>query len=164
MTKEAIHFAFQGEDLEIDHIPLDEIERINATASKESDLGAELNGKEPHATDHAIHITTEQGGHNSGRAYYVRADSKGSLDRLIQCVQSLACEAKKRRDNRGIFQRAQLRVRRVYESAPSRALILLLIALVKPVSSGTPCSVLVVPRGVCSLSVVTGANLASYCR
>jgi hypothetical protein len=130
LTKEAAHFAFQGEDLEVDHIPLAEIVMINAT--KDSDLGAELKDKglESTDTDHTIHITTEPGGHNSGRSYYFRVDSKTSLERLLQSVRSLAREAKKRQDNHNIFQRTQLRVRRVYESAPSRALILLLIALV----------------------------------
>ncbi len=132
MTKESVHFAFQGEDLEIDYIPLAEILMINAT--KDSDLGAELNDKSPESADveHTIHITTEPGGHNSGRSYYLRTDTKGSLDHLVQKVRSLAREAKKRRDNHNIFQRTQRRVRRVYESAPARAFIILLIAMVRP--------------------------------
>ena len=130
LTKEALHFAFQREDAEIDHIPLAEIVVINAT--KESELGAELNDKSLQGVEaeHTIQITTEPGGHNSGRSYYLRADSKESLETLVESVRRLAREVKKRRDNKSIFQRIQRMVRRVYESTPSRALIIFLIAMV----------------------------------
>ena len=138
VTKEAVHFAFQREDTEIDHIPLAEIVVINATM--DSDLGAELNDKglQDAEAEHTIHITTETGGHNSGRSYYLRADSTEKIDSLVQSVRRLAREAKKRRDNHNIFQRTQCRVRRVYESTPSRAIIIVLIAMVTQATQNSP--------------------------
>ncbi len=137
MTKDAIHFAFKGGRVEIDRIPLAEITTI--TTVVDSNIGAELNENESlrPEEEHVIQIATEQGGYNSGRAYYLRTDSKNTLDKFIGNMRRCVRVARKQRDNLNIFQRVQLKVRRVYESAPSQGLIIFLIALVNP-RSRTP--------------------------
>ena len=132
MTKDAVHFAFKGACVEIDRIPLAEITAI--TTVVDSNIGAELNenGLFKPDGDHTIHVATEQGGFNSGRAYYFRTDSKGALDDFVENMRRCVRVARKHRDNHNILQRTQLRLRRVYESKPSKGFIILLIALVPP--------------------------------
>ncbi len=135
MTKDAIHFAFKGEDVEIDRIPLAEITMINVMI--DSDIGTELNNctvLSAHG-EHRIQISTELGGYNSGRAYYILTNSKLKLDEILRDMRKGVLDATKRRDNHTPFQRIQLKVRRIYESAPSQALIILLIALVTRATS-----------------------------
>jgi hypothetical protein len=132
ITKDAIHFAFKGNDNEIDYIPLAEIVLINA--AKASDIGSELNNKDVQHMEgeHTIQLSTEPDGHNSGRLYYFRLFSKQNIDVLTRDMKKYARDARKRRDNHNIFQRFQLKVRRVYESTPAKAFIILLITLVTP--------------------------------
>ncbi len=130
ITKDAMHFAFKGDDNEIDNIPLSEITMINA--AKESEIGAGLSDKSGQhmEEEHTIHLSTEPGGHNSGRAYYFRLCSKPKLDAVTGDLKKYARDARKRRDNHNIFQRFQLKVRMVYESTPAKAMVIFLIALV----------------------------------
>ena len=132
LTKTAIHFAFQDEELEIDHIPLAEIVLIDLI--KDSDVGVGIGGEsEQTVGDGVIHIATEQGGHNSGRGYYLQTETT-VMENLISTIRVLSREARKNRDNHNIFQRAQIKVRRVYEARPSQALICLFIGMVIQIS------------------------------
>ncbi len=137
MTKEAIHFAFKGEDEEIDRIPLAEITLINVMI--DLDIGAELNDPTVLSAhgEHRIQVSTEPGGYNSGRAYYILTNSELRLDEILRDMRKGVREARKRRDNRTLFQRIQLHTRKIYESSASQALIILLIALVNPRHSYT---------------------------
>ena len=129
LTKTAIHFAFQGEELEIDKIPLAEITLIEEM--KDCNVG----GDEGLSSEvvKAIHIATEEDGNNSGRDYYLQTDPK-ELDQLIISLRAMSREAKKHRDNHNIFQRAQKKVRRLYEAVPTQSLVCLLFAMVGKVA------------------------------
>ncbi len=85
----------------------------------------ELNNK----SAKVIHIATEQDGHNSGREYFMRPEAK-DRESFITNLQQFSREAKIRRENHNVFQRAQTSVRKIYESAPSQALIVFLFAMV----------------------------------
>ena len=56
------------------------------------------------------------------------------MENLISTIRVLSREARKNRDNHNIFQRAQIKVRRVYEARPSQALICLFIGMVIQIS------------------------------
>ena len=125
-----MHFAFKEKLVEIDRIPLAEITAI--TTIIDSDIGAELNENGASITEceHTILVATESGGYNSGRAYYLRTYTTSAFDEIIGNLRRSVRAARKQRDNHGILKRARLKVRKIYESAPSQGLIILLIALV----------------------------------
>ena len=129
LTKNAIHLAFEGEDREIDYIPLAEILSAHDMDDIDIGIGLELDD-DVKIEQGAIHIVTEQGGHNSGREYYLRPN-KENVETITHMLRHFSRDAKKRRDNFNIFQRAQKKVLFVYESTPSQALVVLMISLVR---------------------------------
>ena len=116
--------------MEIDYIPLaeiltiQEIHDIDIGGCFELEKGTELEDVT------AVHISTEQDGHNSGRDYYLHCDTHNLPD-LITKMRQFSHDAKIRRDNHTVFQRAQNRVRIVYESVPAQALIVVMMAMVR---------------------------------
>ena len=130
MTETAIHFAFLGEELEIDHIPLAEIMQIAEMKGSNICQGIEEVDDLNSENKTAIHIATEQAGNNSGRDYYLQSCSK-ELEGILVILRTLSREAKKHCDNHSIFQRAQKKVKRLYEATPTQAFICLLFAMVR---------------------------------
>ena len=119
-------------DLEVDNIPLAEITNISETTEKDTDCGCEFfsslvfDCKE--GETQSFRITTQIGGHNSGRTYYLR--TRSSTNELFSDIKRLSKIARKRAEARTLLQRAQLRVRKFYESNPVQAVSILLIGFV----------------------------------
>ena len=129
LTKNAVHLAFEGEELEIDHIPLAEIVAVNEIREMDIVDSLELETGNEMDEANAYIISTEQGGHNSGREYYIRPQAK-DCENLIKKLTLLSHEAKIRRENKNVIQRAQLRVLTIYESVPAQALVVFTMTLV----------------------------------
>ena len=132
LTRDAVHLAFEGEDFEVDFIPLEEIIAVHDINDVDIEAGLELLDDTDTQVEKGmkvVRIVTEQGGHNSGREYYIQPDSK-KFGEIMDTINRFSREARKRRDNHNVFQRAQKRARIVYESFPVQALIVLMISTV----------------------------------
>ena len=139
VTKDIMSFAFDDEELEIDHIPLAEISSIMSIRQVEigaiesaRNIGIESDEQEPRA----LEIATEREGHNSGRVYYLRFNSQEILDSVNETVKANAKAARKRARAHTVFQRAQYQVKKIYKSRVSRLIINILIAVVSSASLG----------------------------
>jgi hypothetical protein len=62
----------------------------------------------------AFQIATMPDGYNSGRSYYLQADSSQLKQKIITLLQQLAKSARKRADETTWFRKIQMRVRTVY--------------------------------------------------
>jgi hypothetical protein len=124
LTRSAMHLAFEATDTELDYIPLAEIVSVDSVSDDDMGMAFE---EDVQTGQGAIHIATEADGHNSGREYYVRPSAK-DFETFMSCLKRLSHEAKTRRDNHNIIQRAQKRVLTVYESTPVQALAVLMIS------------------------------------
>ena len=110
ITKECISFAFVDQTEEIDRIPLEGVDYI-----KSSDEMGKMEGEKDSSNHHFVfQVATNEEGHNSGRSYYLRTDSKAVYDEIFPLLKNFAKSAKERAQATTHFQRAQLRVRTVY--------------------------------------------------
>jgi hypothetical protein len=80
----------------------------------------------------AFQIATIPDGYNSGRSYYLQADSGDVKQQIISQLQMLAKNAKKKADVTSSFRKAQDRVRSVYNARPFQSATALLIVAVIP--------------------------------
>lgn len=133
VTKEVVSFAFDEEDVEIDHIPLAEVTSVKII--REVDIGTKGSFRilvvDNETDDLLLQISTERDGHNSGRTYYLRCESKETLDALNDLLKLNSKAARKRAQARTGFQKVQYRVRKIYKSEISRWAINLLIGAVR---------------------------------
>ena len=128
-----MHFAFEGEEIEIDHIPLAELSFVKEfeAAELESSLMFPSNDKQAVSEDlHVMQFGTEPDGHNSGRSYYIRAYSKATFDGLMNHVRRSAKAARKRAEAHTVIQRAQHRAKKLYDSQAIQLIIIFMIGLV----------------------------------
>mmetsp|Transcript_49787 Transcript_49787/g.130995 ORF Transcript_49787/g.130995 Transcript_49787/m.130995 type:complete len:431 (+) Transcript_49787:34-1326(+) len=136
MTRDALHFAFSQDEVEIDHIPLAEIASSGIMKDCDNAAGGK-NGRRqstagrrnsaaaiPSIGLHIIHIATEIGGYNSGRAYYLQAESNEMTDRLLLEIQENSKAARDRMASRNILRRAQRRLKAIFDSIPAQVLII----------------------------------------
>ncbi len=117
----------------VDYIPLSDVDYINEMKGLgESSLNLELFRDSEGAIDYmpTLQISTTLDGYNSGRAYYIQADSMEELARLKHIIQRNSKAAKKRVEARNLFRMWQLRTRKVYDSNLMQAFIALIIAAV----------------------------------
>ena len=126
ITKEIISFAFLSDDKEIDYVPLHEVDFMKET----NELGHSQDMTDMADENHAVQISTIRDGHNSGRAYYLLADSKESQAVLMACLQRNVKAAKKHAESKNAFRLVQLKVRRFYDSRPFQSTVALMIASV----------------------------------
>ena len=84
-----------------------------------------------HQTLTALHIATTADGYNSGRHYYLSAQSVADRDHLIETLQHNATVARKRAEAITLFQKVQLAVRRHYDSRAVQYFLAGLIISVK---------------------------------
>ncbi len=99
----------------------------------ESSLNLELHTDSEGALDcmPTLQIATTLDGYNSGRAYYIQADSAAELARLKHIIQGNSKAAKKRVEARNLFRTWQLRTRKVYDSNLMQSLVAFIIAVVR---------------------------------
>ena len=150
VTRDVISFTFAStDDLEIDRIPLYEIEFVSEMKEKmERRSSIIMNGVQSFADSHSqreasnssfpLQISTIRGGYNSGRSYYIQADSKESREELILMFTKLAKSARKRHEAHNVFRRVQLLARSVYESFPFQTMVAALILAVRTAANHQP--------------------------
>ena len=133
-TKEIISFSFLDQETEIDYIPLAEVQYV-----KEMRDTADFNL--PHADNahdgsseamHVLQIATDPNGHNSGRAYYLRAKSTENYEHILKSINKGAKVARRAAEAKNTFRRVQYKVRKMYESNAFQAVVAIMIGGVCP--------------------------------
>ena len=118
-------FAMKGNDLMIDHIPLAEIESVRAMDALE---GQDIDRNK---FSNALMITTIPQGHNSGRTYYLQAESAPLCTELVAQLAKVSRSARKRAEAKTQFAKSQFKVREIFESPPFQLVSALLIISVR---------------------------------
>mmetsp|Transcript_67340 Transcript_67340/g.179747 ORF Transcript_67340/g.179747 Transcript_67340/m.179747 type:complete len:641 (-) Transcript_67340:424-2346(-) len=121
ITKDQACFAFPGDDVQLDYIPLAEIELIIEMKDNVNEL-MDDDGV------HALQLHTDKDGHNSGRSYYIQADSKEGLELIRNTFKILVKAAKRSSEHRTAFRMLQYKVKKVYVSSWFQGLVAILIA------------------------------------
>jgi hypothetical protein len=159
VTKDVISFALIDDDSEIDFVPLAEVtsvEEMHGMEDVESNqvprrlrdlkfspsstmlMGSGLieGNVEQRAENtsqlfvNAFQISTIPDGYNSGRSYYLQADSSHLKQHAIAQLRSLASSARKKAEARSYFRKTQDYVRAVYTARPFQIGASLLIVAV----------------------------------
>ena len=130
ITKDVVSFAFVGEDHQIDHIPLSEVEFVKEMKGPENHAGIEMTAAQDAQDLHKIQIATLPTGYNSGRVYYLATRDQEEFTALIARLTKLAKAARKRAEAHTLFRKIQLKVRKHYEAGPVQALMALMIMAV----------------------------------
>ena len=99
-----------NEDAVIDKIPLAEIKLVRGMDNVD---GADEEAKQ----SNDLMIETHPEGYNSGRTYYLQADSRSSCESIVQTLSQYCTAAHEREHTRSIFAKAQRKVDKVYRSA-----------------------------------------------
>jgi hypothetical protein len=134
-----LSFALLNDDIEIDFIPLSEVicveemsgvEDANAggiTRKNYSGLNMSQKSMSSDISDpqfdedstsrlfvNAFQIATISDGYNSGRSYYLQADSSDVKQKVIEQLQALSRSARKRAEVKSLFRKVQDHVHKVY--------------------------------------------------
>ena len=184
ITRHQISFALNGQEDEIDLIPLAEVASIEEMCGIEDggggktlsrgklgprgsraflnssrsqftfDAGDEENENTSRLFVNAFQVATIPDGYNSGRSYYLQAESGELKQRLISELQALAASARKRAEGKTRFRRAQDRVRKVYTDRAFQSCAAVLIVAVSrpcrlPAAIPSPRAAPEPGRGVC---------------
>lgn len=122
-ASEMMYFTQMNDEIVIDQIPLAEIRQVKEMeADKESDESMDEN---------ELMIETHSEGYNSGRKYYLQAESKASGQDIIKKLTQYSIAAYERAQAQSVFRRAQLRVLKVYRSNLFQRFVALLIISVR---------------------------------
>lgn len=87
---------------------------------------------EPFVVLNIFQIRTIPGGFNSGRTYYVKADSKEDCELISTELRAKAAAARRKAEGTSRFINSQNKVREIYYSAPFQVISSLLIITVRP--------------------------------
>jgi hypothetical protein len=79
----------------------------------------------------AVLINTIMDGYNSGRAYYLQAETEEVCRELAKTLAVMSKDAKKRAEAKTRFQKMQGKVLKFYESTPFQCLVAFLIVAVR---------------------------------
>ena len=134
ITKDKISFAFVGEDKQIDHIPLSEVEFI----MEMKDIAGQEHGEDEGGDRHRMQIATLPKGYNSGRTYYIATPTKDSLDHLLKKIKQNSKAAIQRAEAKSLFRKLQLMFRKKYESNFVQGGMALLIGAVRIIPQEIP--------------------------
>ena len=100
----------------IDQIPLSEVESVRAMdAFDDQDFDRAKFAN-------AVMITTIPNGHNSGRTYYLQADTSTKCNDLVTHLIKVTRSARKRAEAKTQFAKSQFKVREIFNSAPFQLL------------------------------------------
>ena len=123
ITKECISFAFVNRIEEVDRIPLEGVDYVKA------DDGAATKSDSPDTStqNYVLQIATNPESYNSGRTYYLRTTSKETYDEIVPLLSNYAQAARERAIASTVFQRAQLRVRNVYQHVVCQSIFAMII-------------------------------------
>ncbi len=114
------HFS---DDTVIDKIPLNEIKMVREMIDVEDDVENSKNGND-------FLIETDEDGYNSGRTYYLQADSSAQCREISNKISQISKLAIDRANSKTAFAQAQQPVRRVYTSTIFQNVVALLILTV----------------------------------
>jgi hypothetical protein len=141
VTNDVISFAFVKDEMEIDNIPLSEVEFVKEMAEVlENRPRVEVLDPGDGAPDnsHALQISTAKEGHNSGRAYYLRVESQEQMETFMTYLQKSSKAARRRAEARSFFRKSQYQARKIYESNAVQSLVAALIAAVSRATLSHP--------------------------
>jgi hypothetical protein len=118
-----IIFAQLNQDIVSDKIPLDEIKQIREMqdVDEENTKSKEVN---------ELMIETLPEGYNSGRTYYLQAESRAACRKIVRKLTDYSTTAHERAHAQTAFAQAQQRVGKVYRSVVFQNFIALLIIAV----------------------------------
>jgi hypothetical protein len=107
----------------IDKIPMNEVERVREMKG--------LHQENKNSSDAAeLMIETHPDGYNSGRTYYLQANSKATCQKFIQKLNQYCTKARERANARTALAQAQQRVGKMYRSRPFQNFVAILIIAV----------------------------------
>jgi hypothetical protein len=115
-----MYFTQVNDDIIMDQIPLAEIHQVKEMEAADGHLAKVKDENE-------LMIETHPEGYNSGRTYYLQAESKLSCQDKINKLNQYRAAAYERAHAQSAFRQAQLRVLKVYRSAIFQRLMALLI-------------------------------------
>jgi hypothetical protein len=118
-----MYLTHVNEDVVMDQIPLAEITQVKEMEAADSGISKANN-------ENQLMIETHPEGYNSGRTYYLQADSKASCQDKIKKLKQYRAAAYERAHAQSVFRQAQIRVLKVYESVIFQRLMAFLIILV----------------------------------
>jgi cytochrome c biogenesis protein ResB len=102
-------FTQINDDIVIDQIPLAEINRVKEMEAVDKEIDKAAN-------ENQLMIETHPEGYNSGRTYYLQAESRASCQDKIKMLLRISAAAYERAHAQSVFRQAQLRVLKVYRS------------------------------------------------
>jgi hypothetical protein len=114
---------FAHDDRVVDQIPLAEISQVKEMIADTSN--------DESKDDNQLLIETHPEGYNSGRTYYLQAESKASCQDIIKRLLKYRKAAYNRAHAQSSFRQAQLRALKIYRSTIFQRLIGLLIISVR---------------------------------
>jgi hypothetical protein len=122
-----MYFTQINEDIIMDQIPLAEVNQVK-------EMEATDKGMDMPKDENEFMIETHPDGYNSGRTYYLQADSRASCQEKIKILKQYRAAAYERAHAQSVFSQAQLRVLKVYRSILFQRFVALLIIAVMPSS------------------------------
>jgi hypothetical protein len=123
LFSETIFFAHPNDDEVIDKIPMEEVKLVREMEDVE-----EEKKKSKDATE--MMIETHPEGYNSGRTYYLQAESQAICRKVVQRLSQYCKEAQERANAQTSFALAQQHVGKVYRSTIFQNLVAALIIAV----------------------------------
>ncbi len=129
-TKNIIAFAYVGDNNMLDYVPLCEICGIDNLDHEVDQRGSSTLQLEKAVNAlHALQIQTVPEGHNSGRKYFLQADTELQRNELMTQLKSLVDRAST--ESISSFKRRQMVIKRVYNSNMVQSIAALLIVMVR---------------------------------
>ncbi len=123
MFSEVVLFAQLSEDTVIDKIPLNEIKLVREMIDAEGEGKKSKDGNE-------FMIETNADGYNSGRTYYLQADSSKACRDVAKKISQNSIMSIERANAKTAFAQAQQHVRKIYSSAIFQNVVAFLILTV----------------------------------
>jgi hypothetical protein len=120
---DVIYFAHLKDDIIIDKIPMNEVELVREMRSILHENKKSLDAEE-------LMIETHPDGYNSGRIYYLQAESKAMCQKIILKLKQYCTAARERANARTAIAQAQQYVHKIYRSKPFQNAVALLIVAV----------------------------------
>jgi hypothetical protein len=105
-----MYFAQVNDDVILDQIPLSEIKAVKEMVVEDDSSKVETKELE-------LMIETSSDGYNSGRTYYLQAETKVSRQDILKKISHYSTKAYEKAHAQSVLRRAQLRVRKVYQSS-----------------------------------------------
>jgi hypothetical protein len=121
---EVIFFAHLKDDVVIDKIPMDEVELVREMTSAPNENNNSTDAQE-------LMIETHPDGYNSGRIYYLQAESNAMCQKIIQKLKQYCAAARERANAQTAMAQAQQHVRKMYRSKIFQNLVAFLIIAVR---------------------------------